>query len=158
AIVLNLNGNAITLSERLWKREVRDGAALRREISRLRHERMLTFGVVNRFSSHHHLLRRWFHRYNISEREIRIVVLPPSQMEANLSGGNLDGFCVGEPWNSVAVESSTGWVVTTSAEIDQNHPEKVLMIRADFLEKNETEHLALISALHDACAFCDEPI
>jgi len=157
AIVLNLNGNAITLSENLWTLDVRDGATLREEIARVRHERLLTFGVVNRFSSHYHLLRKWFQLNNISESHVRIVVLPPSQMDANLAHGNLDGFCVGEPWNSVAVRAGTGWVAATSVEIDEGHPEKVLMVRADFAERNKSEHLAVISALHEACAFCDQP-
>jgi ABC-type nitrate/sulfonate/bicarbonate transport system substrate-binding protein len=155
SFVINLNGNAITLSEKLWKRGVTNGATLRAEINRLRHERLLTFGVVNRFSSHHHLLRKWFRTHNIDETQVRIVVLPPSQMEANLSRGNLDGFCVGEPWNSVAVQSGSGWVVTTSGEIDQNHPEKVLMVRSDFAATHDAEHSALISALAEACAYCD---
>lgn len=154
-LVINLNGNAITLSEKLWKRGVRDGATLREEINRVRHERLLTFGVVNRFSSHHHLLRKWFRAHGILETQVRIVVLPPSQMEFNLSCGNLDGFCVGEPWNSVAVKSGSGWVVATSADIDPNHPEKVLMVRGDFSERYEAEHDALISALVEACAYCD---
>jgi ABC-type nitrate/sulfonate/bicarbonate transport system substrate-binding protein len=155
-IVLNLNGNAITLSESLWKRGVRDGATLRGEILRLRPERLLTFGVVSRFSSHHHLLRTWLQTHGINENQVRIVVLPPAQMEANLSFGNLDGFCVGEPWNSAAVQSGSGWVAATSADIDPAHPEKVLMVRADFAEAHEPEHLALISALVQACAFCDD--
>lgn len=156
AIVLNLNGNAITLSEKLWKAGVRDGTGLREEITRLRHERMLTFGVVNRFSSHHHLLRRWLKANGIEEHEVRIVVLPPSQMESNLSLGNIDGFCVGEPWNSVAVKSGAGWVIANSGEIDPHHPEKVLMVRDDFAMRNEEEHAELISALYEACAFCDD--
>ncbi len=157
AIVLNLNGNAITLSERLWKRGVRDGHSLRAEIIRQRHDRVMTFGVVNRFSSHQHLLQTWFAAHQIQEQDVRIVVLPPSQMEANLSRGNLDGFCVGEPWNSVAVKSGSGWVAATSAEIEPLHPEKVLMVRTDFAETHEAEHLALVSALHESCAFCDDP-
>ncbi len=160
AIVLNLNGNAITLSEQLWECGVHDGAGLKAEIDRLRHagnEQMLTFGIVNRFSSHHHILRRWLGASGISEAQVRMVVLPPSQMAANLASGNLDGFCVGEPWNSVAVESGAGWVIATSGEIEPNHPEKVLMVRSDFAEKCENEHLALISALHEACVFCDDP-
>jgi ABC-type nitrate/sulfonate/bicarbonate transport system substrate-binding protein len=95
AIVMNLQGNAITLSERLWKTGVRDGAGLREEIHRLRSERTLTFGVVNRFSSHHHLLRLWLKTHKVAEDAVRVVVLPPSQMESNLRRGNLDGFCVG---------------------------------------------------------------
>jgi len=156
-IVLSLNGNAITLSEHLWRRGVRDGSTLSDEIRRSPDDRTLTFGVVNRFSSHRHLLRKWFRAHRISERSVRLVALPPCQMGANLSRGNLDGFCVGEPWSSVAVKSGSGWVAAISADLDRNHPEKVLMVRADFAENHAAEHLALISALHEACAFCDDP-
>ncbi len=154
-LVINLNGNAITLSEHLWKRGVRDGDTLRDEINRVRHDRLLTFGVVNRFSSHHHLLRKWFRAHDIAETQVRIVVLPPSQMEANLSRGNLDGFCVGEPWNSVAVAAGSGWVVATSKDIDGDHPEKVLMVRSDFAQRYDAEHQALVAALLEACVYCD---
>lgn len=156
SIVLNLNGNAITLSEALWKRGVRNGASLQREL--LSHpDRSLTFGVVSRYSSHHLLLRSWLEKHGISEHQVRVVVLPPSQMASNLSRGNLDGFCVGEPWNSITVRSGTGWIAAISPEIDPGHPEKVLMMRSDFAESHQDEHLALNRALMEACAYCDDP-
>jgi ABC-type nitrate/sulfonate/bicarbonate transport system substrate-binding protein len=74
-----------------------------------------------------------------------------------LKAGHLDGFCVGEPWNSVAVQSGAGWCAAVSAELAPGHPEKVLMVRRDFTEKRAEEHTALLAALLDACAFCDEP-
>ncbi len=157
-LVLNLNGNAITLSSDLWQRGVRDGKTLRAEITRSRPEKIFTFGVVFSFSSHRHLLRRWFSLHGIDpERDVRIVVVPPPQMAANLKAGNLDGFCAGEPWNSVAVQSRAGWIMATSSELDALHPEKVLMVRADFAVKRSTEHLALIAALLEACEYCDQP-
>jgi len=158
ALVLNLNGNAITLSNDLWARGVRDGATLREEIKRSRHERTCTFGATFPFSSHRHLLRRWLAGHGIDpDRDVRIVVVPPPQMAANLRAGNLDGFCAGEPWSSVAVQARAGWIAATSAEFDDGHPEKVLMVRSDFAAKREKEHIALVAALLEACAWCDQP-
>lgn len=158
ALILNLHGNAITLSEELWKSGVRDGATLRGEINRLRREKTFTFGVVYSFSSHNFLLRDWLTASGIHpDRDVRIVVVPPAQMIGNLQAGNLDGFCAGEPWNSVAVQARAGWCVATSAELAPGHPEKVLMVRRDFAENYDAEHIALVSALLEACKFCDAP-
>jgi len=158
ALVLNLHGNAITLSDELWQRGVRDGKTLREEIRRARQEKIYTFGVVFPFSSHRHLLRQCLSAHGIDpERDVRIVIVPPPQMAANLKAGNLDGFCAGEPWNSVAVQSRAGWIAATSAELDAGHPEKVLMVRREFAEKRNDEHVALIAALLEACEFCDQP-
>jgi ABC-type nitrate/sulfonate/bicarbonate transport system substrate-binding protein len=158
ALVLNLHGNAITLSNDLWNHGVRDGAGLQAEITKLRGRKTFTFGVVYGFSSHNFLLRRWLTAAGVQpDRDARIVVVPPPQMVANLKAGHLDGFCAGEPWNSAAVQSRTGWCVATSAELEPGHPEKVLMVRREFAEKHESEHFALIAALREACAFCDDP-
>jgi ABC-type nitrate/sulfonate/bicarbonate transport system substrate-binding protein len=158
ALVLNLHGNAITLSKDLWTRGVRDGRTLREEIQRSRREKMFTFGVVAPFSSHRHLLRKWFASHGIDpEHDVRLVVVPPSQMVSNLKAGNLEGFCVGEPWNSVAVQSRAGWCVATSAELDPGHPEKVLMVRREFAAKRGSEHIPLLAALLEACAYCAAP-
>jgi ABC-type nitrate/sulfonate/bicarbonate transport system substrate-binding protein len=78
-------------------------------------------------------------------------------MVANLSAGHLDGYCVGEPWNSVAVQSGAGRCLATSAELAPGHPEKVLMTRRDFAEKRPEEHCALIASILEACAFCQQP-
>lgn len=158
ALVLNLHGNAITLSSDLWRAGVRDGATLRETIIRERHERTFTFGMVYPYSSHHFLLRDWLAASGINpDRDVRIVVVPPPQMVANLKSGNLDGFCVGEPWNTVAVQARVGWCVATSAELDPGHPEKVLMVRRAFVEEHAEQHLALVAALLEACEFCDAP-
>ena len=158
ALVLNLHGNAITISHELWKRGVRNGTALRDEIVRLSTARTLSFGIVYPFSSHNFLLRAWLAAAGINpDRDVRIVVVPPPQMVPNLKAGHLDGFCVGEPWNSVAVQSGAGWCIAASAELAPGHPEKVLMTRRDFAEKRQSEHLALVAAVLEACAFCQDP-
>jgi ABC-type nitrate/sulfonate/bicarbonate transport system substrate-binding protein len=157
-LVLNLHGNAITLSNDLRERGVHDGASLHQTLRQLRREKTFSFGAVAPFSSHYFLLRKWLMKSGIHpERDVRIVIVPPPQMVTNLKAGHLDGFCVGEPWNSVAVQSRVGWCVATSAELAPGHPEKVLMVRRDFAEKRAEEHTALLAALIEACAVCDEP-
>ncbi|MCX6894871.1 MAG: CmpA/NrtA family ABC transporter substrate-binding protein [Verrucomicrobia bacterium] len=157
-LVLNLHGNAITLSNELWRHGVRDAATLREFIHAKHYEHRLTFGVVFLFSSHHFLLRDWLTAAGINpDKDVRIVVVPPPQMPGALQAGHIDGCCVGEPWNSVAVQSRAGWVAATSAELAPDHPEKILTVRRDFAEHCADEHEALIAALLAACEFCDAP-
>jgi len=158
ALVLNLNGNGITLSNELRRNGVTDAVKLRAEIVKARGERTFTFGIVSPVSSHNFLLRSWLAAAGINpDRDVRIVVVPPPQMVANLKSGNLDGFCVGEPWNSVAVQARAGGCVAVSAELSPGHPEKVLMVRREFAERHDELHLALVAALLEACKFCDTP-
>jgi ABC-type nitrate/sulfonate/bicarbonate transport system substrate-binding protein len=155
-LVISLNGNAITLSQELWKQGVRDGKTLREQI--VRGDRLYAFAVVHPYSAHSVLLRNWLRQHRIEpERDVQIVVVPPAQVHANLKAGHLDGYCVGEPWNSLAVLSKLGWCVTTSEELAPRHPEKVLMVRKEFAETAEHEHLALIAALLESCQFCQRP-
>lgn len=155
-MVLNLQGNAITLSESLWRRGVRDGHSLRETIRGDSHR--YAFGVVHNYSTHSGMLRIWLRSHGIDpECDVQIVVVPPPQVHANLRAGHLDGYCVGEPWNSLAVLSKTGWCVTTSMDFAPRHPEKVLMVRKDFATNSKPDHLAVIAALIEACAFCEKP-
>jgi len=157
-LVLNLHGNAITISSDLWQRGVRDASGVRNEIARNRGKRILTFGVVYSFSSHNYLLRNWLSAAGIQpDRDVRVVVVPPAQMVANLKAGHLDGFCVGEPWNSLAARAGVGCPVSASVELDPLHPEKVLMVRRQYAEQHSEEHVALVAALLEACAYCDRP-
>lgn len=157
-LVLNLHGNAITLSNDLWERGARDAASLRDVIRRARHEKTFTFAAVGNVSSHFFLLRQWLSAAGIDpECDVRIVMVPPPQMHTNLKAGHLDGFCVGEPWNSAAVQARAGWCIAVSAELAPGHPEKVLMARREFAEKRPGEHAALIAALLESCEFCAQP-
>ena len=155
-LVLNLHGDAITLSQKLWKRGVRNGPSLRDEV--LKGREPLTFGVVHQYSSHSFLLRSWLRTHGIEpDRDVRIVVVPPPQVVSNLKAGHLDRYCVGEPYNALAVMARIGWCVAISPELAPGHPEKVLMVRKDFSERAEHDHLSLIAALTEACRFCDRP-
>jgi ABC-type nitrate/sulfonate/bicarbonate transport system substrate-binding protein len=155
ALVLNLHGNGVTLSNRLWASGVRDGATLREFVRSRRNEAPLTFGVAFSCSSHNFLLQKWLRDAGIDPtREVNIVVVPPPQMAANLKEGHLDGYCVGEPWNSLAVVQRAGWVAALSPEIAPRHPEKVLLAPAAFVRTRAEDHERLIAALFEACQHC----
>ncbi len=154
--VFNANGNAITLSRDLYSRGVRDAQSLHKLI-RSTPQQLFTFGVVALWSSHHILLREWLRSGGIHpERDVRIVMLPPPQMPGSLAAGLLDGYCAGEPWNTAAVVQGTGWCPATSESIAPGHPEKVLLTTEDFAEARGGELAAIIRALNEACAFCDD--
>jgi two-component system, oxyanion-binding sensor len=156
--VINLHGNAITLSTRLWEAGVRDAATLRTAALARRGEQKLTFGIVFPYSMHHVLLRQWLRAARLDpERDVRIAVVPPAQMYRNLAAGTLDGYCAGEPWNTLAVQQGEGWCPVWSAGLSPSHVEKVLMVRTTFAERRATEHGHLIAALAEAAAWCDEP-
>jgi ABC-type nitrate/sulfonate/bicarbonate transport system substrate-binding protein len=155
-LVLSVDGNAITLSQSLWEAGVRDGASLAVH-ARSRREPLI-FGVPFLYSSHFILLNLWLRTHGLQpERDVRFAVVPPSQMAAHLKAGHLDGFCVGEPWNSVAIFAGSGWRVAASADVAAGHPEKVLMVRREFAESRADEHERLIRALVEACQFCHAP-
>ncbi len=155
--VMNLHGNAITLSLDLWRRGVRDAASLRKLIRSTPH-RLLTLAAVSRHSYHLFLLRSWLASGGIDpDRDVRIVVLPPTQLVGNLADKLIDGCCVGEPWTSEAVARGLGWCAATSDQIAPGHVEKVLLLRADFAHERPEVAPALIRALDEACRFCDAP-
>lgn len=158
ALVLNLHGNAITLSRRLYEAGIRDAGALRAEARRRKGENRLTFGIVSTFSSHHLQLRQWLQAAQLDPvRDVRIAVVPPAQMFRNLAAGTLDGYRAGEPWNSLAVQSGAGWCPAWSSTLAPGHLEKVLLVRRDFTTRQPGAHAALVRALVEAAAWCDEP-
>lgn len=159
ALVLNLHGNAVTLSRSLWKQGAHDDDLLRDHVRERRQRRQpVTFGVVFPYSSHHLLLRAWLQATQIDpDRDVRIVVVPPAQMFRNLVAGTIDGFCSGEPWNTLAVREGIGRCRLCSATHQPGHVEKVLMVTQAFAETRPEEHAALVTALVHACAWCDEP-
>lgn len=156
-LILNIHGNAITVSTRIPAETFADPSRFQSEVRRRRGEDRLTFGVVSPWSSHNLQLRRWLRDSGLDpDRDVRTAIVPPGQMCRNLAAGTIDGFCSGEPWNSLAVHEGTGRVVSCSAIDDQGHIEKVLMVREDFNATRPEEHALLIRSLQEACKWCDE--
>ena len=154
--MLNLQGNAITLSRRFWDRGVRDAHTFKL-LLRGEAPHKPAFAVAARFSSHHFLLRKWLRSAGLDpERDVRIIVLPPPLVVEHMRGGQIDGFCAGEPWNSTAALAGEGWVIATSMSLAPKHPEKVLLVRNEVLNGQPEAYLALREAVLEACCFCDQ--
>ncbi len=157
-LVLNHHGNAVTLSRRLWDAGIRDDAALRLHVKQRKARQPVTLAVVFPFSSHHLLLRQWLAGLQLdAASDVRIVVVPPAQVFRNLAAGTIDGFCAGEPWNTLASQEGIGWGRLCSAVEMPGHIEKVLMVRTAFAVRRAAEHRALLDAITEAAAWCDEP-
>lgn len=166
---LGLGGNAITLSNKLLNAldmpsDIADakasGLALSQYIAKRgsKGEKPLQLAVVHPYSGHNLELRYWLNASGIdTEHDVEIVILPPSLMPDALASGQIDGFCVGEPWNSVAVAAGVGKIVTTKAAIWASSPEKVLAVEADWARDNAETLNALLRALYNASAWCGDP-
>ncbi len=161
-----LNGNAVTLSHAVcdeiggWDGPSLDAARLRPVIERRRAlgAPPLTLAHVYEFSNHNYQLRYWLAAGGIDPvRDVRLCVIPPVQMVASLEQGEIDGFCVGEPWNSLAVRAGLGCVATTGYAIWNNAVEKVLGVTREWAERHPATHLALIRALIEATLWLDDP-
>ncbi|GAC1411776.1 MAG: CmpA/NrtA family ABC transporter substrate-binding protein [Novosphingobium sp.] len=156
--VLGLNGNAVTMRPDLARRvgepgklgdPARVGAALRVvALERLAAGKPLRFGVVHRHSSHNYMLRYWLAACGIRpDRDVEITTVAPPFCADALELGEVDAICVGEPWNSVAVEAGAGEIVLATAQIWRRGVEKVLALREPLLTDRRDQIEALIRAL-----------
>ena len=169
---LGLGGNAITVSTALWEQMTQYGAragaapqiqgeALRRVV-RVReqaHRSPLTLAMVYPFSCHNYELRYWLAASGIHpDRDVRLVVLPPPLLVDALREGQVDAFCVGEPWNSLAVAVGAGCIAAPTSAIWRLSPEKVLGCRLEWSQRHPEKLSALLRALHRASQWCELPV
>lgn len=158
-LILNLHGNAITLSNELKPSEIGKGEGLPSYLTHSwKKDRPFTLAATHRFSSHHILLFNWLRRHGLSApSDVEIIFLPPPLMPRHLKAGHIDGYCVGEPWNSESILSGIGWCPATSSDLSHGHPEKILLLSGKFLRERKEESIALSAALLDACRMCQDP-
>jgi NitT/TauT family transport system ATP-binding protein len=168
---LGLNGNAITVSPALHAAIMGEidgdrfdpmatALALARIVAKRRDSgaEPLTFGMTFPFSTHNYQLRFWMAAGGVDpDEDVRLVVLPPPYMVDSLANGHVDAFCVGAPWNSVAVDLGIGHILHFVSDILVRAAEKVLAIRQDWSEKNSDIVAALVRAHIRAAAFIEEP-
>jgi ABC-type nitrate/sulfonate/bicarbonate transport system substrate-binding protein len=163
-LILSCNGNAITLAENLLQKlpltEKNCGAeaigrALQQYLrARTATEKPLTFATVYPFSSHTLQLRHWLGAAGIdADRDIQLRVLPPEQMVDHLQRGEIDGYCVGEPWNTLAVQRGIGVIAAACNQLLPAMPEKVLAVTGSWHAANPATHLALRASLLLACSW-----
>jgi len=170
ALTLNLNGNAIVVSNALHERlsamrhSEEIGAlgwaqALKRliESDRAAGRPQLVFSHVYTYSAHHYELRYWLAAGGIRpDYDLNLIVVPPPLAVAQLAAGRIDGFCVGAPWGDVAERAGVGRRIVSKYLIWNNSPEKVLGVTRAWAEANPNTHLALVSALIEASRWLDQ--
>jgi nitrate/nitrite transport system substrate-binding protein len=102
-------------------------------------------------------IRYWLAAGGIDpDKDVSTIVVPPPQMVANMKVGNMDAFCVGEPWNEQLVNQDIGYTACTTSEIWPEHPEKAFAMRAAYVDKYPNAALALTSAVIEAAQWCDK--
>ncbi|DAB30271.1 MAG TPA: nitrate ABC transporter [Sulfurimonas sp. UBA12504] len=116
----------------------------------------LSFGMVHPVSTHNYELRYWMASSGIQpDADATIKPFPPPTMPSNLIAGNIEGYCVGEPWNERIVMKEKGSTLVTNYDIWNNNPEKVLQTRADFIDKNPQTTKAVMKAILEAQMWLD---
>ncbi|MDX1656256.1 MAG: CmpA/NrtA family ABC transporter substrate-binding protein [Candidatus Competibacteraceae bacterium] len=168
---MDLNGNGITVSNELYERMVEadpeamneqpvSARALKKVIDadKAAGRAPMTFAMVFPVSTHNYEIRYWMAAAGIDpDQDVRLIVIPPPQMVANLRAGNIVGYCVGEPWNERAVKAGIGRTLITNYEIWNNNPEKVFGVNLEWAEQYPNAHKAAIMALIEAAQWMDRP-
>ncbi|MFP5477816.1 MAG: CmpA/NrtA family ABC transporter substrate-binding protein [Gammaproteobacteria bacterium] len=153
-MTLNNNGQAITLSKKLADKGAVDGASLAKLMATDKRE--YTFAQTFPTGTHAMWLYYWLAANGINPmKDAKSIVVPPPQMVANMRVGNMDGFCVGEPWGHRAIMDGIGITAVTTQDIWKDHPEKVLGTSADFVKKYPNTARAVTAAILEAGKWID---
>ena len=168
---LGINGNAITVSKALHAAILHqidgdrfDPMATALALARVVAERAkigaepLTFAMTFPFSTHNYQLRFWMAAGGVDpDEDVRLVVLPPPYMVDSLANGHVDAFCVGAPWNSIAVDQGVGHILHFASDILARAAEKVLAVRQNWAEKNPEILASLVRAVARAAEYVEQP-
>ncbi|MEY4345640.1 MAG: hypothetical protein RL032_1472 [Pseudomonadota bacterium] len=153
-MTLNQNGQAITLSKKLAEKGAVDGPSLAKLMQTDKRE--YTFAQTFPTGTHAMWLYYWMAANGINPlSDAKVITVPPPQMVANMRVGNMDGYCVGEPWNHRAIIDGIGITAMTTQDIWKDHPEKVLATTGDFAKKNPNTCRAVTAAILEAGKWID---
>jgi nitrate/nitrite transport system substrate-binding protein len=182
AFSMDLNGNAITVSNEVWKlmkpllptqggrvRHPIKADALKKVVDQWKQQgKAFKMGMVFPVSTHNYELRYWLAAGGLkpgyytpgdvsgtTDADVLLSVTPPPQMPATMEAGTIHGYCVGEPWNQQAVFKGIGVPVVTDYEIWRNNPEKVFGVTRAWADANPKTHVAVVKALIRACMWLD---
>lgn len=156
AMVLNNNGQAITLSKDFC------GLAGFKEVNKVANavksvqsRKEVTFAMTFPGGTHDIWLRNWMAAAGINQKSVGIITIPPPQMVANMRVDNMEGYCVGEPWNGVAAAQNIGFTHISSQDIWKNHPEKALVVNSNFAANDKEDLKKVMKAIIEACKWLD---
>jgi two-component system, oxyanion-binding sensor len=170
-LALNQNGSAVTVSTALAEAILAvdpqalsqtpiTAAALAKVVAVRRENGQppLTFAVVFPYSMHNYLLRYWLAQGGVDpDRDVRLVVIPPPRMVERMRAGEVDGFCVGAPWNAVAEAEGVGRILVAASQFWPGGPDKVLGVAADLAAHRPDELRACLRAVMRGAAWADDP-
>jgi len=156
--LLNRNGQAITLNNKLKQAGVRTPQALKPIADRAKAAgEPLTFAMTFPPGTHAMWTRYWLASGGIHpDKDVSLITIPPAQMIANMKVDKMDGFCVGEPWNNRAILDGIGFTAITTQQMWPDHPEKVCAFTEEFAAKNPKTVKAVLKALHLASVHLDK--
>ena len=153
-MTLNQNGQAITRSKKLADKGAVDGPGLAKLMALEKRE--YTFAQTFPTGTHAMWLYYWLAAHGINPlQDAKVITVPPPQMVANMRVGNMDGYCVGEPWNHRAIIDGIGVTAATTQDIWKDHPEKVLGTTAEFVKKHPNTARAVTAAIIEAGQWID---
>ena len=153
-MTLNNNGQAITLSKKLADKGAVDGPSLAKLMATDKRE--YTFAQTFPTGTHAMWLYYWLAQHGINPmKDAKVITVPPPQMVANMRVGNMDGYCVGEPWGHRAIADGIGITAITTQDIWRDHPEKVLGTTAEWVAKYPNTARALTAAVLEAGRWID---
>jgi nitrate/nitrite transport system substrate-binding protein len=156
--LLNRNGQAITLNNKLKQAGVREPKALKPLVDKAKAAGdPMTFAMTFPTGTHAMWMRYWLASGGIHpDKDVSLITIPPPQMVANMKVDKMDGFCVGEPWNNRAIADGIGFTAVTTQQMWKDHPEKVCAFTEEFAVKNPRTVKAILKALHLASEHLDK--
>jgi nitrate/nitrite transport system substrate-binding protein len=153
-MTLNNNGQALTLSKKLADKGAVDVGTLAKAMAA--DKRDYTFAQTFPTGTHAMWLYYWLASGGINPmKDAKVITVPPPQMVANMRVGNMDGFCVGEPWNHRAIIDGIGITAATTQDVWKDHPEKVLGTTGEFVKKYPNTARAVMMAVLEASRWID---
>jgi nitrate/nitrite transport system substrate-binding protein len=159
AMMLNVNGQAISLSKdfcgKVSFKQMNKVTPV--VAAKLKAEKEVTFAMTFPGGTHDLWLRNWMSLAGLNQKAVKIITIPPPQMVANMKVGNMDGFCVGEPWGGVAVKQGIGFTQIASQDIWKDHPEKALVVNKEFSATRREDLKKVMKAVLEACIWLDNP-
>jgi nitrate/nitrite transport system substrate-binding protein len=162
AMILNVNGQGITLKKELAASDgYGDLSRVKPAVDALKAAgKIPTFAMTFPGGTHDIWLRYWLAAAGVDatkeSKDVQIKVIPPPQMVANMKVGGMDGYCVGEPWNSKAVQDDIGFTTLATQDLWKDHPEKALVANPEFAEKRRDDLTKMVMAILEASIWLDK--
>jgi len=157
---LNTNGQAISIANDFKDAKISlKSDALKSTFEKIKSGgKELKCAVTFPGGTHDLWMRYWLSANGVDpDKDVATIVVPPPQMVANMKAGNMQAFCVGEPWNARLVEQQSGYTALITGELWKDHPEKSFSLRADWVDKNPKAAMALLKGVLEAQVWCEDP-